>query len=317
MLTALAGTGVPVVSVLIHGSAISDDVLHSSSAAILSCGYPAQATGLAIASLLFGDSNPSGRLPYTNYRDLSQLPDIGNDHLADAPGRTHAFFSFVPRHYFGDGLSYTQYAYANASVTAYGDNLLVSLAVSNVGQRDGSEVVQIYAAYDAAFTGLDVSPSLSVPRRLLVAFYKVFVPAGQTVKVYLEFSVSRLNAFGRWLPQNPYRDAEAVMYHSPQAPQGPLSHEQVRSEISRMRQARRELEAGLRPAFAALPNVTLPVWFSVGGCQPTAERIASGAVLVVTTNVTAPIDDVPHAMLSSKHGRRETGELSRPAATID
>ena len=74
LLTLLAATGVPVVSVLIHGAAISDEVLVQTSAAVLSASYPGQSAGLAIAQVLFGEYNPSARLPYTTYRDTSQLP---------------------------------------------------------------------------------------------------------------------------------------------------------------------------------------------------------------------------------------------------
>ena len=111
LLLALSATTVPIVSVMLHGGAISDDVLVSTSSAILSAGYPWQAAGTAIANILFGSHNPDGRLPYTSYADIFQLPDISNFQLAEPPGRTYAFFTLKPRYYFGDGLSYTVYAH--------------------------------------------------------------------------------------------------------------------------------------------------------------------------------------------------------------
>ena len=299
LLQALAALSVPIVSVILHAGAISDDVLVSTSSAILSMGYPSQAGGTAIANILFGSYNPDGRLPYTTYADLSQLPDIGSFHMAALPGRTYAFFTLAPRYYFGDGLSYTTFKYSDLALKVAADGGVAGqVTVANVGPRDGSETIQIYAAYDAQFAGLDVAAELSVPRRLLVAFDKRNIRAGQSIKVTISIPLQRLTAFGRWIQPSltPSEDARLARHT-------PLSPSEVRATIDAMRVQRQQLEAERMrwPSGQRLPhstrsnagsNVTLPVWFSVGGALPTVERITAGVVLVQCVNVTGPVDDV-------------------------
>ena len=198
LLQALAATSVPVVCVMLHGGAIGDDVLVSTSSAILSAGYPSQAGGTAIANILFGSHNPDGRLPYTSYADMSQLPDIGDFHRAALPGRTYAFFSLTPRYFFGDGLSYTTFAYSALTLHIAADGSIAGqVTVANVGERDGAETIQVYAAYDDRFAGLDTAAELSVPRRMLVAFDKQRTQAGQNINVTIAVRIERLTAFGR------------------------------------------------------------------------------------------------------------------------
>ena len=206
LLTQLAALGIPIVTVLIHGGAISDQAVESASSAILHAGYPGQWAGTAIADVLFGAVNPSGRLPYTVYTNNSQLPDLGDYHMADAPGRTYAFLSQPPLYYFGDGLSYAGFVYYEPNITAQGDAITVQVGLANVGPMDGAEVVQVYAAYDEAFAGLpdSVAPaSLSVPRRQLVEFTKVALASTTRTVVTITVPLSRLVAFGRWTQSRP------------------------------------------------------------------------------------------------------------------
>ena len=303
-------------SVLIHGGAISDDVLEASSNAILSAFYPGEWAGTAIADLLFGAVNPSGRLPYTVYTNTSQLPSIGDDRMANGLGRTYAFLSTPPRYYFGDGLSYTSHSYGGLNVTLQGTGLQVSVNVTNTGAMAGDEVVQLYAAYDAAFSGLPASvapPSLSVPRRFLLDFVKVHVPAHSTVAVQLLVPFTQLTAFGRWtLPESDTADADLPPTPLPSSPSNAsrLTPTEVRQEIARMREMRRRLESGEvgRRGRAELGNVTLPVWVSVGGRQPTPQRMVRGEVLVQSVTVNAPIDDVVEEVGTD---RRERAGQSR------
>ena len=297
LLQALHATSVPVVAVVLHGGAISDEILVSTSSAILSAGYPSQAGGTAMANILFGSHNPCGRLPYTSYADLSQLPDIGSFAMAALPGRTYQFFTGVPRYYFGHGLSYTTFAYSDLTLLVASDGSIAGqVTVANVGPRDGAETVQVYAAYDEKFAGLDVDAELSVPRRVLVAFDKRHIAAGQAVNVSLAFSVQRLTAFGRWLQPSP-----PAIIAAAEAPNRrvSLSTAEVRADIARMRARRAQLEARAASrkhsrleAVLLAPTITLPVWFAVGGMHPTRERIAAGQVLVQGLNVTAPVDDL-------------------------
>ena len=301
LLAALAALPTPVVSVMIHGGAVSDQVLEDSSRAILLAFYPGEWAGTAIADVLFGAVNPSGRLPYTVYSNVSQLPDIGDDRMAEGVGRTYAFLTTPPRYYFGDGLSYTSWAYSHLNVTVLDGALQVNVSVSNEGNMAGDETVQIYAAYDSAFSGLPAStapPSLSIPRRFLLDFTKVHVPARTTVPVQLLIPFTQLTAFGRWtLPQveSSRSDLAATRGSSRvYANVSRLSVEEVKEEIERMREMRRRLESGevRRRGGVGLGSVTLPVWISVGGRQPTVERVEGGLVLVQKVTITAPVDDV-------------------------
>ena len=302
LLTRLATLHIPIVSVLLHGGALSDDIVDNVSSAILSCGYPGQSTGLAIANILFGAVNPSAKLPYTVYKDTSQLPPIGDYHMTDGPGRTYRFFNSTPRHYFGDGLSYTTFHYTNLTTTIdpTGQHILAAVTVANVGAMDGSEVVQLYAGYDAGFVGVDEAAvvELSVPRRQLLAFDKRHVRRGESVVVQFNVSVSQLTAFGRWtVPTSAALPVDESPLSSLRS--RPLTEQEVRVLASGFRAERQRLEARrtqpVQQTSTAAPSVTLPVWLSLGGCQPTIERIAAGVVLVQQITVTALPQLVPQS----------------------
>ena len=113
--------------------------------AILQAWYPGQAGGKAIAATLMGEYNPAGRLPLTFYKSTSQLPDFEDYSLK---GRTYRYFTDEPLFPFGHGLSYTSFKYGEAELSSRtikaGENLSMSIPVSNIGKYDGDEVVQIY-----------------------------------------------------------------------------------------------------------------------------------------------------------------------------
>ncbi|MDY6949337.1 MAG: glycoside hydrolase family 3 C-terminal domain-containing protein, partial [Pseudomonadota bacterium] len=129
------------------GSALAVDWAQQRLPAILMAWYPGQRGGDAVADILFGDTNPSGRLPLTFYKQSEQLPPF-DDYAMD--GRTYRYFTGQPLYAFGHGLSYTRFAYSNlrldrARVAADG-SLQASITVKNVGPRAGDEVVQLYVA---------------------------------------------------------------------------------------------------------------------------------------------------------------------------
>src|SRR5262249_10924153 len=101
--------------------------------------------GNAVADVLFGDVNPSGRLPVTFYRSVEQLPPFAD---YDMKGRTYRYFEGDPLYAFGYGLSYTRFEYSDLKLDKASlgprDPLEVSLAVKNAGSRPGAEVVQLY-----------------------------------------------------------------------------------------------------------------------------------------------------------------------------
>jgi beta-glucosidase len=175
LLIALHQTGKPIVFVNFSGSAISMNWEAENLPAIVQAFYPGEATGTALARLLFGDFNPSGRLPVTFYKSVNDLPDF-KDYTMD--GRTYRYFEGEPLYGFGHGLSYSTFAYKNLQVpsqAATGNEVRISVEVTNSGKMDGEEVVQVYIA--------DKEATAPVPLRSLAAFKRVTLKAGETKKV--------------------------------------------------------------------------------------------------------------------------------------
>ena len=152
LMKAMIATGKPVILVLINGSALSINWANDNVPAILTAGYPGQQGGNAIADVLFGDYNPAGRLPVTYYKSVDQLPPFEN---YDMKGRTYRYFDKKPLYPFGFGLSYTKFKYSNlkfpASLSSEKD-FEVSVDVTNIGERDGDEVVELYLKDEKAST---------------------------------------------------------------------------------------------------------------------------------------------------------------------
>lgn len=142
LMKALKGTGKPVVFVMMTGSAIATPWESANIPAILNAWYGGQATGQAVADILFGDYNPSGRLPVTFYKSDADLPPF-TDYKME--GRTYRYFKGNPLYSFGYGLSYTKFKYKNLSVKALPkQGYSVKVLVSNVGQIAGDEITQVY-----------------------------------------------------------------------------------------------------------------------------------------------------------------------------
>jgi beta-glucosidase len=179
LLKVLHATGKPVVFVNCSGSAVAMPWEAEHLAAIVQAWYPGQAGGTAVAELLFGDSNPSGRLPVTFYRATEDLPPFEDYRMAN---RTHRFFTGQPLFPFGHGLSYTRFRYDQARLgyaeIGIDDTIRLSLDLVNAGERDGDEVVQVYARR------LEVDDP-QLPRHTLCAFRRVAVPKGQRATVEL------------------------------------------------------------------------------------------------------------------------------------
>ena len=200
LLRALVATGKPVVFVCCSGSAIAMPWAAEHVPAIVQAWYPGQAGGTAVGEVLFGTVNPSGRLPVTVYASTADLPPFADYSMAN---RTYRYFTGTPLFPFGHGLSYTQFRYDRfrpiANVAADGTAHL-TLTVTNVGDRDGDEVVQAYARPPAA-------PPVDgerVPVRQLVAFQRVSLAKGASADVTLDIPAATLR---RW---DAARQAETV-----------------------------------------------------------------------------------------------------------
>ena len=143
--------GIPLVFVSMSGSAVAFPWEAENADAILQAWYGGQAAGTAVADILWGDCNPSGRLPVTFYADDEQLPDF-NDY--SMKGRTYRYFEGQPLYPFGYGLSYTTFTYdtpvCTAKTTVTGESVKVVTRVRNTGSVAGDEVVQLYVSHPDA-----------------------------------------------------------------------------------------------------------------------------------------------------------------------
>ena len=152
LINAIKDTGKPLVMVLLNGSALSVGKEAEYADAVLTAGYPGQEGGNAIAGVIMGEYNPAGRLPVTWYSSVDQLPDF-DDYSME--GRTYRYFGGDPLYPFGFGLSYTSFEYSDLSFAGRvqaGDTVNISVQVTNTGEMDGDEVVQLYINQERAST---------------------------------------------------------------------------------------------------------------------------------------------------------------------
>ena len=183
LMKALNAAGKKVVFVNCSGSPIGLVPETKSCQAIVQAWYPGQAGGKAVADVLFGNYNPSGKLPVTFYKNVNQLPDFEDYNMT---GRTYRYFKGEPLFVFGHGLSYTIFAYGDIQVpetVKAGETVKVVVPVTNKGQMDGDEVVQLYIKKQGDEDG---------PIKTLRAFKRVYIPAGETVNVELELTPKQL-----------------------------------------------------------------------------------------------------------------------------
>jgi len=136
-----------------------------------------------VAEVLFGEYNPSGRLPVTFYKNVNQLPDFEDYNMT---GRTYRYLQEKPLFPFGYGLSYTTFTYGDMQLPAsakINETFKVTIPVTNSGQMDGDEIVQLYLKKQGDDEG---------PIKALRAFQRVHIPAGKTIQVELTLSPKQL-----------------------------------------------------------------------------------------------------------------------------
>jgi beta-glucosidase len=176
-LEALKEAGKKVIYVNCSGSAIAFTSVMDNCDAILQAWYPGESGGLAVADVLFGDYNPSGKLPVTFYRSSEQLKDFEDYSMK---GRTYRYTAdhLFP---FGFGLSYTTFeigpASLNNAVVKPDETITLNIPVKNTGSSTGTEIVQVYVRKLNDIGG---------PLKTLRGFKRVEIPAGQTRKVFID-----------------------------------------------------------------------------------------------------------------------------------
>jgi beta-glucosidase len=202
LLNELLKTGKPVVLVLFDGRPLILNDENAKVPAILNAWFAGSEAGYAIADVLFGDVNPSGKLTTTFPRSVGQLPiyyahkNTGRP-LTNTEGKFQKFTSNYidernePLFPFGYGLSYTNFDYSNLKISSdkmnFNGKLNVSVVVSNTGNYDGKEIVQLYIR--------DVVGSVTRPVRELKGFQKIALKKGEKQTVTFEISIEDLKFY--------------------------------------------------------------------------------------------------------------------------
>jgi beta-glucosidase len=179
LLRVLVESGKPVVLVLLSGSALAINYAEENIPAIVQAFYPGAQGGNAIARMLFGDVNPQGKLPVTFYRTDEELPAFTDYSMK---GRTYRYMEREALYPFGYGLSYTRFALGEATLQGGIDDAGVDISVPlrNVGDRSGSETVQVYVKADRPGT----------PNAQLKALKKVALQPGEEATVALHLPLA-------------------------------------------------------------------------------------------------------------------------------
>jgi beta-glucosidase len=199
LLKAVYETGTPTILVLINGRPLSIRWAADNIPAIIEAWLPGERGGQAVADVIFGDCNPSGKLPVTVPRHVGQLPVYYNympdkeEWIKHGWGKAYADMPATPLWEFGFGLSYTKFEYSNLKINpietgAYGE-VSISVAVKNTGDKKGSEVVQLYIR--------DLIASVAVPVKELKGFKKIMLEPGEQKTVEFRLNHDDLSFYNK------------------------------------------------------------------------------------------------------------------------
>ena len=181
----IQATGKPVVLVLVNGKPFTLAWEAQNIPAILETWYPGEEGGDATADLIFGDRNPSGRLPITFPRSVGQLP-LRYNYLPSGRNFSYYDMPFTPQYRFGYGLSYTTFKYSNLATKVNDDgSVTVSADVENTGDRAGDEVAQLYVT--------DVYTSVIMPIIEQKGFRRISLKPGEKQTVTFELAPYQLS----------------------------------------------------------------------------------------------------------------------------
>lgn len=186
LMDAVYAAGKPIILVLLAGSALAINEADEKIPAILNAWYPGAQGGRAVASILFGETNPSGRLPVTFYRTTEELPDFTDYSMKN---RTYRYMKNEALYPFGFGLSYTEFKYedlklSGASIQA-GEGFTATVRITNTGNVAGDEIAQVYIK--------DLEASCEVPVWQLSGIKRVSLEPGQSVEVSFEIRPEQLS----------------------------------------------------------------------------------------------------------------------------
>ena len=178
----------PIILVLKSGSAIDLSEIYDYVDAIIYAWYLGEQGGNAIADIIFGDVNPSGKLPITIPESLSHLPDYNNYSMDN---RTYRFTKHKPMYPFGYGLSYSNFVYSDISIKKEqiinGDSIELNFTIHNDSEIPGEEVVQIYIK--------DLKASYRTPNSSLIYFKRLFLDSGERRKINFIVNKDMMSTF--------------------------------------------------------------------------------------------------------------------------
>jgi beta-glucosidase len=179
--------GKPLIVIVTGGSAIDLAEISSLADAVLFAWYPGEQGGNALADILFGSLNPSGRLPVTFYERIEDLPAFDDYNMEN---RTYRFFKGTPLYPFGFGLSYSAFQYSDAKINnpkSETEEINFTVTIKNTGFFDGEEVAQLYV----------VKPALHErnPIKSLCAFKRISLKAGESKQVIILVNKADLKAW--------------------------------------------------------------------------------------------------------------------------
>jgi beta-glucosidase len=176
--------------VLINGGPVALTGIEHIPSAIVEAWYTGQASGTAIADVLFGDVNPGGKLPETFYASTDQLPPFADYNLINNP-RTYMYFEKPVLYPFGHGLSYTKFEYSNLKLFSdkigVDEKLEISFDIKNTGKYKGDEIAQVYVH--------DIEASVKVPIQQLKRFERITLTQGEKKTVNFTLPVSELSFY--------------------------------------------------------------------------------------------------------------------------
>lgn len=190
LVQAVHATGTPIVVVLVSGRPLATTWIHDNIPAVLNAWEPGNFGGQAIGEILFGQINPSGKLPVTIARSVGQLQMIYN-HKPSQYFHKYVFEKKNPLYHFGFGLSYTDFEYTNLKISkakiSTTASTTVSIQVKNTGERAGDEVVQLYIRDDYS--------SVTRPVKELKGYQRISLKAGETQTVTFDIQPEHLSFF--------------------------------------------------------------------------------------------------------------------------
>jgi len=207
LVKAVIDSGKPTIVVYSSGKPITEPWVSANASALVQQFYPSEEGGNALADVLFGNVNPSGKLAVGIPHDVGTLPifyDYLNSGRSVDAGETlangsvkfgHQYVANTPEplYEFGYGKSYSTFTYSNVTLSSHSaqstsnDTITATVRVTNTGPMDGQEIAQLYVQ--------DVIASVVVPNKSLKGFKKVFIKAGATVDVQIPVKVQDL---GLW-----------------------------------------------------------------------------------------------------------------------